>query len=640
MAVVMGTAGHIDHGKTSLIRALTGIDCDRLEEEKRRGITIELGFAFLPLPDGSRLGIVDVPGHERFVRTMVAGASGIDCVCLVIAADEGVMPQTREHLEICALMGIRHGLIALTKADAVDADMLELAREDVAGALAGTFLEGAPMFAVSAVTGQGLDELRRGIFDMVASLAPRHHSDIFRLPVDRVFSIKGHGTIVTGTLVSGRIAPDEDIEMLPSGRRARVKSIQSHGENVEKAEPGHRTSLNLAGLDVADIRKGQIAARPGSLFPSPRWLLSVSCLPSAPRGLKRREEVHFHHGTREERARLYFADREVLRPGETALAEARFEEPMAGVFGDHCVIRLFSPLRTAAGAVLLAPILPHLGEGKVRKIPENLRARLMALPGADPVERVRVQSLLADTTGLRWSELEVLTCLEEKKLDKAVQELLRKRELFCFHKESRAYVCAVGLEFWKGRFLERAAEFHRRNPLLKGMSRGWLLTGVGPALPPHMALFVLNQLLRDEKLKSEGELVRLAGFNVELRLDDEDIAARILAAHRREPLTPPMLRHFLDEARLTEKEITPVLKMLVQKGELVKIHEDLYYDAATLDELKNRVRQWFSEHSDMTPGDFKIVAGLTRKYAVPLLEYFDNTHFTMRVGNERRLRKA
>lgn len=643
MAVVMGTAGHIDHGKTALIRALTGIDCDRLEEEKRRGITIELGFAFLPLPDGSRLGIVDVPGHERFVRTMVAGASGIDFVCLVIAADEGVMPQTREHLEICGLMGIRHGLVALTKADTVDADMLELAREDVAEALSGTFLEGAPMFAVSAVTGQGLDDLREGILHMAASLAPRHHSDIFRLPVDRVFSIKGHGTIVTGTLVSGRVSPDEEIEMVPSGLRARVKSIQSHGENVEKAEPGHRTSLNLAGLEVADIRKGQIAARPGSLFVSRRWLLSVTCLPSSPRGLKQREELHFHHGTREEKAKLYFADREILRPGETALAEARFEEPMAGVFGDHCVVRLFSPLRTAAGAVVVAPILPRLsnsGEGKLRKIPEDLRARLLALPGADPVERVRVQTLLAAGVGLRWPELAVLTCLEEKKLDKAVQELLQKRELFCFHKESRAYVCAEGLEFWKARFLERAAEFHRQNPLLKGMSRGWLLTGVAPALPPQMALFVLNQLLRDERLKTENELVRLADFSVELRLDDEDMAARILAAHRAEPLTPPMLRHFLDEAQLTEKQVAPVLKMLVQKGELVKINDDLYYDRAALDELKDRVRAWFADHSDMAPGDFKAVAGLTRKYAVPLLEYFDNTRFTMRVGNERRLRKA
>ncbi|MCH5277399.1 MAG: selenocysteine-specific translation elongation factor [Desulfovibrionaceae bacterium] len=640
MAVVMGTAGHIDHGKTSLIRALTGIDCDRLDEEKRRGITIELGFAFLPLPDGSRLGIVDVPGHERFVRTMVAGASGIDFVCLVIAADEGVMPQTREHLEICALMGIRHGLIALTKADTVDAGMLELARDDAADTLAGTFLEGAPMFAVSAVTGQGLDELRRGILDMAASLAPRHHGDIFRLPVDRVFSIRGHGTMVTGTLVSGRIAPDEEIEMVPSGLRARVKSIQSHGDNVERAGPGQRTSLNLAGLEVADIHRGQIAARPGSLFASSRWLLSVSCLLSSPRGLKQREELHFHHGTREERAKLHFADREALRPGETALAEARFAGPMAGVFGDHCVLRLFSPLRTAAGAVLLAPILPRLGAGKLRNIPEELRARLLALPEASPVERVHVQARLSGAAGLRWPELAVLTCLEEKKLDRAVQELVQKRELFCFHKESRAYVCAEGLEYWKARFLERAALFHRQNPLIKGMSRGWLLTGVDPALPPQMALFVLNQLIRDEKLRTEDELVRLADFSVEPRLDDEQMAVRILAAHRGNPLTPPMLRHFLDEARLTGKQVAPVLKMLVQKGELVKINEDLYYDAAALDELKSRVRAWFADHTDMAPGDFKAVAGLTRKYAVPLLEYFDNTHFTMRVGNERRLRKT
>ena len=268
MAVIMGTAGHIDHGKTSLVRALTGIDCDRLEEEKRRGITIELGFAYFTLPDGERMGVVDVPGHERFVRNMVAGAAGIDFVLLVIAADEGVMPQTREHLEICSLLGIRHGMVALTKIDMVDPDLLELAKEDVASFLEGTFLEGSSIFPVSSVTGEGLEALRQAIRAQSRELAPRRRQDLFRLPVDRVFTLRGHGTVVTGTLISGKAKPGDDVELLPSRRLSRIRSIQTHGTDVEEATPGHRTSINLAGLDVEDIHRGDVIARPGTLFPS------------------------------------------------------------------------------------------------------------------------------------------------------------------------------------------------------------------------------------------------------------------------------------------------------------------------------------------------------------------------------------
>ncbi len=637
MSVVMGTAGHIDHGKTSLVKALTGTDCDRLEEEKKRGITIELGFAFLPLTDGSRLGIVDVPGHERFIHNMVAGASGIDFVLMVIAADEGVMPQTREHLEICSLMGIRDGLVALTKADTVDEDMLELAREDVADALKGTFLEGAPVIPVSSVTGEGIERLRLALQEKAAALRPRHHSDILRLPVDRVFSIKGYGTIVTGTLVSGKVRPDDEIEIVPSGVKARVKSIQSHGADVEIAGPGHRTSLNLAGLEVKDIRKGDIISRSGSLFPSERWLTVLSCLPDAKRGIRHREQVHFHHGTRELQAKLYFADREVLQPGDSALAEVRFEEPMAAVLGDHCVVRMFSPLRTAAGGIVLNAA-PY--SVKLRKIPAEMRSRLLALPDASDDERVLTQVEFAGQEGISSAKLAALTCLEEKRLDKACQELMREHKIFCFHKESRSYVSASAAEVWKDLFLRRASEFHRQYPLQKGMVRGWLFSGVEPSVSMQMGMFVLNQLLREEKIVADGEILRLAGFEVSVQGGDGELSARILAAHRSSPMTPPMLRHFLEAEKLTEKQTMPVFRMLVQHGELVKVGEDLYYDAAALEDIKERVRQWFGSHSDMTPVDLKEITGLTRKYIIPLLEYFDNSHFTIRVGNERRLRRV
>lgn len=366
MAVVLGTAGHIDHGKTSLVRALTGMDCDRLGEEKRRGITIELGFAWLDLPDGERLGIVDVPGHERFVKNMVAGAAGVDFVMLVIAADEGVMPQTREHLEICSLLGINSGFVAMTKIDMVDSEWLALVEEDIRRFLEGTFLESAPLFPVSSATGLGLDALKAYILQNAAAQPSRRRSDIFRLPVDRVFSMKGHGTVITGTVVSGALNSGAEACFMPPALPSRARGMQRHGKSVDKVSAGQRCAVNVQGLEVTDIERGFVLAKPGELFPSKRWLLRLTCLASAPRPLRQRVEIHFHHGTRECPARVVFRDRDKLAPGETALAEARFPEEMVGIFGDHCVLRAYAPLRTVAGGVLISPLPPELR----RKDPE------------------------------------------------------------------------------------------------------------------------------------------------------------------------------------------------------------------------------------------------------------------------------
>ena len=360
MALILGTAGHIDHGKTSLVRALTGIDYDRLEEEKRRGITIELGFAWVPMPGGERLGIVDVPGHERFVKNMVAGAAGVDFVMLVIAADEGVMPQTREHLEICSLLGIRHGFVALTKVDMVDADWLELVQEDVRTFLQGTFLEGAPIFPVSSSTGQGIPALREHILACASSLPPRHGSDIFRLPVDRVFTLKGHGTVITGTVISGAVSEGDELCFMPGALPTRARSLQRHGSSVEMVRAGERCAVNVQGLEVTDIHRGNTLCRPDTLFPSRRWLVRLQCLKSAPRPLRQRTEVHFHHATQECAARVVFFDRDRLAPGDSCLAELRFSSDMVGVFGDHCVLRAYSPLRTVAGGTIVSPLPPLL----------------------------------------------------------------------------------------------------------------------------------------------------------------------------------------------------------------------------------------------------------------------------------------
>ena len=634
MSVIMGTAGHIDHGKTSLIRALTGIDCDRLGEEKRRGITIELGFADADLPGGERMGIVDMPGHERFVRTMVAGASGIDFVLLVISADEGVMPQTREHLEICTLLGVKHGIVALTKTDMVDAEMLELATEDIRDFLKGTFLEGAPIFPVSSVTGEGLDALRAAIVEE-SRRQPRRRSDLFRLPVDRVFSLKGHGTVVTGTLVSGSAACGDEVELLPSGRRSHIRSIQSHGQGQEKAEAGHRISLNLHGLSVEDVSRGDVVTHVGTMKNARRWIVELTCLKSSPRGLRHRGEIHFHHSARELAARLYFYDRDRLEPGDTALAEVHFSEPVAGIFGDRCIIRAFSPLRTVAGGSILYPLdtAPRRSH-----IDAAMQERLLALPDADEQTRIGVQLELSGRFGVTLSALSILTDLSRKSLEKQLQAMSGKGSAFCWDKDAKCWISSL----WLDRLLERALAateaFHKKNPLEHGMAKGVILSGMGAGVPPKLAHFALERLIRSGRLAAEGELLRLPEHKVSLADDQQALKETLLKAHLASPLMPPNHTELFAELGITARQAQPIFKLLVTEGALVKIKEDLYYLPSVMEELREKVRKFLAEHSEITPGDFRDISGISRKNGIALLEHFDKEQLTMRVGDKRVLR--
>ncbi len=642
MAIVMGTAGHIDHGKTSLVRKLTGIDCDRLEEEKRRGITIELGFAFCDLPGGGRLGIVDVPGHEKFVKNMVAGASGIDFVMLVVAADEGVMPQTREHLEICSLLGIKHGLVAVTKIDMVDPELLELAIEDISEFLQGTFLEGAPLFPVSAQTGEGVDKLRDYIVKQEKELAPRRRTDLFRLPVDRVFTLKGHGTIVTGTMISGSVKVGDALELLPKKLPTRARSLQSHGASVEVAESGHRTAVNLQGVDVADVTRGDVLALPGTLFPSDRWLVRLTCLASAPRALRHRAEVHFHHEAREVAARLYFLDRDRLAPGESALCEVRLEEPLVGVFGDHCGVRAFSPLRTVAGGVVLDPI--SAGLRRKDATPERV-ALLLGLEDASDEDRARAQIELSRNRGANLAQLSVLTNLDSKRLDKVLQTLSGKGKIFCFDREEKGYVSAEAAADLSERCLAVAEAFHKKEPLKQGMARGALLSGDtardawSKDIPPKLAFFIVERLLRSGALVSEGDVIRTATHTVSLKSDQAGLRDALFKAHADAGFTPPNLKDVLEELNVDAKSAAPVLKLLCEDGSLVKVKDGLYFHGPIIQELKGRMQAWFASHDDLDPAGFKeLSGGLSRKYVIPLLEYFDRERVTIRVGDKRQFR--
>jgi selenocysteine-specific elongation factor len=633
MPVIMGTAGHIDHGKTSLIKALTGINCDRLAEEQKRGITIELGFAYLDLTPDIRLGVIDVPGHERFVKNMVAGAAGIDFVLLVIAADEGIMPQTREHLEICSLLGIRAGLVALTKTDMVEEEWLELVREEVGTYLQGTFLEGAPIMPVSAHTGTGLPELRAAILELATTFSPDRRSDLFRLPVDRVFTMKGHGTVITGTSISGVLRLGEEIEIVPSGHRSKVRGLQVHGVTTDTARAGERTAVNLYGLEVADLERGEVLAHPQTLFPSAVWDVKMTCLSSSPNPLKHRTEVHFHHGSREVRARLFFLDRDKLEPGETAVCQVRFPTPLPGVFGDRCIVRSFSPLQTVAGGRIVNP----LGR-KVKRHSRELET-LNSLGAMGGEELLLAQLRLAGRTGLTVPELRIMTDMESKLLDKTLQLLGGRQLAFQFDREDKRYVGADVLETLGGECLAYLGEYHRREPMRQGLSRAELLSGFGRGMHPKLVHFLVERLVKSGQVVLEGDTLRLPGHVVSLASDQSGLRALMESAYTQAGLMPPTTKAFLEENGLAAKDVAQMYRLLMEEGVLIKVSEEFYYARTAMDDIVARVRGFFESNQEMGPQDFRDLTELTRKFAIPVLEYLDKEKITMRIGDKRQLRK-
>jgi selenocysteine-specific elongation factor len=638
MPVIMGTAGHIDHGKTTLIKALTGIDCDRLAEEKKRGITIELGFAFMDLPGGARLGVIDVPGHERFVKNMVAGAAGVDFVTLVIAADEGVMPQTREHLDICTLLGVTTGVVALTKSDMVDADWLAMVTDDVRAELAGTFLADAPIFPVSSHTGQGLPELRAALAALVEGFAPKRRSDLARLPIDRVFTLKGYGTVVTGTLIAGTFRVGDDVRLFPSEKRSKIRSLQSHGEKVEESPAGRRTAVNLASLEVEDVERGEVLALPGTLFPDASWEVELSCLAGAPRGIKHRTEVHFHHGTREILARVHLLDRDKLEPGQTAVCQIRFPDPMVGVHGDRVVVRSGAPLRTMAGGRLLSPM-----SRKVKRFDEATAATLAELATATGGALVALQLRRAGVDGLGFQRLMTLTDLESKALDKVLSALGDKGETALVDregKEGRHYVHGSVIADLAASLLEAVAAYHKREPLKLGLSRSELASTWGKALSPKLFHLVVERQLRAGKLATEQDVLRLPTHKVSLASDQAKLRATLLTAYQGGGLTPPNVKDILEPLELTFKEAQPVYKVLQDEGLIVKAQENMYFCAAAIKGLIEKVQAYYAAGAaDMGPAEFRELTGLTRKFLIALLEYLDKEKITVRVGDKRQLRK-
>lgn len=630
--IVLGTAGHIDHGKTSLIKALTGIDTDRLKEEKERGITIELGFAHLELPGGKLLGIVDVPGHEKFVKNMVAGATGIDLVALVIAADEGVMPQTREHLEICELLGIRHGLVVLTKIDMVEPDWLELVREDVADYLSGTFLAGAPIVEVSSVTGEGLDRLVEVLDTLVQEIPEKGVGHLFRLPIDRVFIIKGFGTVVTGTSVSGRIAVGDEVTIYPEQIASRIRGIQVHNKDMEEVRAGLRTAINLQGVEKSMIKRGDVVATKDALRPTFMVDVSLDLLPSAPRKLKNRAKARFHTGTSEILGTVVLLDREELEPGDSCFAQIRLDSPTAVLKGDRFVLRSYSPVRTIGGGEVLNP-LPR----KKKRFSEGVLKELEVLHQGSTGEVLEQLVLMERFQGVERQTLQFLSNLSKKRLDEALGPLQAKKRIVEVDKEKGVLIHTEFLTKARKEILDRISDYHQQYPLRAGLPKEELRSQAGAIKNPKLFNFLMNQLTREGEIAQEKELVRLKGHRVTLAEDQEKTRKELERLYLDSWLQPPYFKDVKGKFPGTTAE--EVLEVMLKEGVLIKVKEDLYFHAKAIEDLKNRLVTFLKKEGEITTPQFKDMTGASRKYTIPLIEYFDKSQVTVRVGDNRVLRK-
>lgn len=632
--IVLGTAGHIDHGKTSLIKALTGINTDRLKEEQERGITIELGFAYMDLPSGQRLGIVDVPGHEKFVKNMVAGATGIDMVALVVAADEGVMPQTREHMEICSLLGVRHGLVVLTKTDMVDEEMLELATEDISDFVQGSFLEDAPIVPVSAVTGQGLAEFTAVLDEIAQTIPERNASGLFRLPVDRVFTMKGFGTVITGTLISGRVQVGDAVMIYPSGVTSKVRGLQVHNETVNEARVGQRTAINFQGLEKTAIERGEVVAKPNTLVSSFMLDISLHYLKSNKKPLKNRTRIRFHTGTSEVLGNLVLLDADELAPGSDTVAQVRLDTPLSVIRDDRFVIRSYSPIRTTGGGQILNPVPP-----KHKRFRAEVISGLGTLAALDAEALVAYHVRMSEYAGLPFSHLRIMTNFSEKQLDSTLPTLLSRKTLICIDKESRLYVHTDMLMRLEQMVCEQLGTYHRANPLKTGMSKEELKSKCPSTVGEKLFHLMLQQFIKDRTVAVEEDLVRLASHEVRLMADQAEYKEKILAAYRDSGLTPPYFKDIANDLGMSAGEAKDVLMLLVGEEALVKIREDLYFYAPTIAVLQEKLVAFLQANEEISMPQFKDLSGVSRKYSVPLLEFFDARHVTLRVGDIRKLRK-
>lgn len=632
--VIIGTAGHVDHGKTLLIKALTGIDTDRLIEEKKRGITIELGFAHLEFPDGSQAGIIDVPGHETFIKNMLAGAGGIDLAMLIVAADEGFMPQTIEHLDILSLLGIRDGVVVITKSDLVDEEWLEVVREDVAEHVRGTFLEGKPVLAVSAYTGAGINELRAELQHLVGEASVKNVQIPFRLPIDRVFSVDGFGTVITGTMIEGHISVGEAVEIMPTGLSAKVRNLQVHGRNVPHAFAGQRVAVNLSGLKKDELNRGDTLCRTGSLRTSQMLDVKLINLKDSHRTIENNSPLHLYHGSRVVLCKAVLLDRDALEPGQSCLAQLRTTETVAVKRGDRFVVRFFSPLETIGGGTVLDDCPPR-HKRNCQSVLESLSIREGGSADQKLGQMVAEEGYGLPTAArmaekLNRGEPETTAALRDLVNGGTVLEVLPGRYLAASVYDSACAMCRKVL-----------AEYHRVNPLHAGMKRAELRQKAFKGLDFGTADAILSVMERGGTLRLAAERFSLPEFSVVLTKRQKALREKILTLYQSAGREVPFVEDLYASFPAAERDdCKKVLENLASCGELVMLSPQLFYHSTVFEEVCRLTADYFAGHETMTLAEFRDLLDTSRKYALAILEYFDKNKMTKKVDDYRILLRA
>jgi selenocysteine-specific elongation factor len=620
--IILGTAGHIDHGKSALVKALTGIDPDRLKEEKERGITIDIGFADIVYPESDlTVGIVDVPGHEKLIKNMLAGAGGIDMVLLVIAADEGIMPQSREHLSICNILKIKSGMIAITKSDLVEKEWLDLVREDVKGFVKGTFLEDAPVIPVSSKTGENLEQLKKEIMKLALTIAPKSSDGLFRLPIDRVFTLKGFGTVITGTAISGKVSLDEPIEILPAGIKTKVRGLHSHGRAIKTALAGQRVAINLQAVEKEDLNRGDVAVTSASFDETKILDVFIELLKDVP-ALRNRSLVHFYAGTSETVARAVLYGRDEVKAGESCYCQLRLKDPVIVLSGDRYIIRRFSPLETLGGGEVLDPSPPKRRRKEVLSGLEVLHTGTLS-------QKISLKIEHAQAEGISVQRLMGWINAGTGAVSEAIEDLRKSGEVVRFEDVLLHSKSLASMQNGIRGFLRT---FHEKNPLKHGMPKEEVRNQL--RIDPRTFNFILSGL---EDVVTEKNLLRLKDFSIALTSSEETYKGKILEALEEGGFQPPSREELAATLQMDQKHISDILNILAKEGSTVRISETFFIPDRVYQEMMARLRGFFATKKEMTVADFRDLLNTTRKYALPFLEYLDSHKVTIRTGDVRKL---
>jgi selenocysteine-specific elongation factor len=625
---IIGTAGHIDHGKTTLVRAMTGIDTDRLKEEKQRGISIELGFAPFSLPSGQKAAIVDMPGHERFIRHMLAGAFGIDVVLLTIAADEGVMPQTREHMDIIELLGVNKGIVVITKKDLVDEEWLMLMEAEIREYISTTILKDAPVIAVSAVTKEGVPELIGLIENLAAEVEEKPAFGQARLPIDRVFTVSGFGTVVTGTLWSGQLKVGDTLELMPVQKPVRIRTLQVHNEKVNTAYAGQRVAVNLQGVEVAEIKRGYLLATPGYLSPSYRVDTRLHLLTSSKRTLKNWNRVRFHLGTDETLGRVVLLDRDELQPGDEAYVQIVMEKPVVAYKGDRFVIRYYSPVNTIGGGIIIDGNAP-----KQKRFREDVLDEL-AIKEEGSLYDVILHELQSHPEELvNVNELCKRTGSSPERANEELQQLIDDEKVMQI--KDQVYISTYGLKLITDRITGTLEKYHRQYPMRAGYPREDMRSRFFKQFNPKDFNLIIKQLEEEGSLSSRNNQLSLPGHVPQPGQKDQEAITRIKKIMDEQMFTPPGMEELLAVSGQSEQDFGEILAYMIDAGMLVKINQDMVFSSQAIEEGKKRLLHYFEQEKELSLATARDILNTTRKYALPLIEYYDRIRFTRRVGDIR-----